>query len=131
MGTTIGVDALASTVAKLLDEYGTLAKKVTNQAGQKAAQKGAKTLRATSPKGGKAGKAGTYAKGWTVQTFGGVSGNLYVIGNPSQGQLSHLLENGHALRQGGRSPAITHIAPVEQQAIKEFEENVRKGLSSV
>ena len=128
---TIGVDALASTVAKLLTEFETLTVKATNEAGKKAADHGAKTLRSTSPKGGKAGKAGTYARGWKVIAQGGTTGVVYIIGNPSQGQLSHLLEKGHALRQGGRSPAFTHIAPVEQQAIKEFEENIRRGIAAL
>ena len=36
-----------------------------------------------------------------------------VLYNKTDGALTHLLEHGHALRQGGRSPAIVHIQPVE------------------
>ena len=43
--------------------------------------------------------------------------------------LPHLLENGHAKRGGGRVPGKTHIAPVEQELIKQFEEQIEKAVS--
>lgn len=77
----------------------------------------AKKLKATSPKRPGSGK---YAKGWTFTEEKGrfrVGGKVH--GKSGTYQLAHLLEHGHALRGGGRSRAIEHIAPVEDWAIKE------------
>ena len=126
MGVTIGVDALSSTIQGYLKELETKADKALDLAGKMASEKGAQTLKGTSPKGHKGGKNGKYARGWRVKAEGGAAGHLYIIHNATDYQLSHLLEKGHALRQGGRSPAIVHIKPVEQAAIKDFEEAIRR-----
>lgn len=126
MGVTISVDALSSTIQGYLKELGDKADKALDLAGKMTAEQAVQTLKATSPKGGKAGKTGKYARGWRVKAEGGVAGHLYIIHNGTDYQLTHLLEKGHALRQGGRSPAIVHIKPVEQTAIKEFEEAIRR-----
>lgn len=127
MGVTISVDALSSTIQGYLKELGEKADKALDLAGKEASEHGAQTLKGTSPKRKKkGGKRGSYASGWRVKAEGGAAGHLYIIHNSTNYQLTHLLENGHALRQGGRSPAIVHIKPVEQSAIKEFEEAIRR-----
>ena len=46
-------------------------------------------------------------------------------------QLAHLLEHGHAKRNGGRTRAIPHIAPAEtigeEQLMKEIERMIKDG----
>lgn len=61
---------------------------------------------------------GNYHKGWTREREKGRMKVGYTIYNKVSG-LPHLLENGHALRNGGRSRPIVHIAPVEEWAIEE------------
>ena len=137
MGVTIGVDALSSTIQGYLKELAEKSDKALDDAGRIASEKGVQTLKATSPKlgaktynrtnkKGKRRRPGKYAKGWRVKAEGGAAGHLYIIHNATDYQLTHLLEKGHALRQGGRSPAIVHIQPVEQAAIKDFEEAIRR-----
>ena len=76
-----------------------------------------KELKSTSPK-----KTGGYAKGWARKKVG----TAQVVHNSTNYQLTHLLENGHANRDGGRTPGRPHIAPAEQKAIDEFEKRVEK-----
>ena len=51
--------------------------------------------------------------------------NTWFVAN-GQYRLTHLLENGHALRNGGRSKAYKHIKFGEELAIKRMEE-IAKG----
>lgn len=91
----------------------------------KESQKTVTRLKKTSPQGTGV-KAGEYAKGWRktkpekVNRIGGVKVVIY----NTVYSLTHLLEKGHALRQGGRSPAIPHIAPAQE----EFDRNVMSVL---
>lgn len=138
----INVDQLAATIDECLKELANRADGAIEEAASFSAQKGAQTLKATSPKlasntynrtnrkGTKKRKPGKYAKGWRVKAEGGGAGHLYIIHNATDYQLTHLLEKGHALRQGGRSRAIVHIKPVEQDAIKDFEKLLRQFIES-
>lgn len=87
----------------------------------KEAQKTVTRLKKTSPVG-TGSESGEYARGWrkTKPEKTGRLGGVKVVIYNIVGQLTHLLENGHALRQGGRSPAIPHIAPAKE----EFERNI-------
>lgn len=66
-------------------------------------------LRNTSPV-----KTGSYAKGWKVGTR---RGSDYIVHNATDYQLTHLLENGHVIRNKkgtyGRAPAHKHIKPFD------------------
>ena len=50
------------------------------------------------------------------------------VWNEKHYQLTHLLEKGHALRDGGRSAAFPHIAPVEQKCEDELIRNIKKNI---
>ena len=43
-------------------------------------------------------------------------------------QLTHLLEHGHAMQQGGRSKAFTHIAPVAEKCEEKLMQRMIHGL---
>ena len=47
-------------------------------------------------------------------------GTTVEIKNTAKPSLTHLLENGHELRQGGFAPAIPHIRPAFEQAADEL-----------
>ena len=77
----------------------------------------------TSPRSGIARNI-KYYKGWAIKN--GVKTrtvqNKYtrVIWNKTNYQLTHLLEFGHATRNGGRTKAQPHIRPVEEKYGQEF-----------
>ena len=43
-------------------------------------------------------------------------------------QIAHLLEHGHAKRGGGRVAARPHIAPAEENGIRQLEEEIERGI---
>lgn len=81
---------------------------------EEVAKEAAKKLRQTSPGKGK------YHKGWAVENERGrLTCASIVYGKDGTYQLAHLLENGHLMRNGKRSRAIVHIAPVAEWANRE------------
>ena len=126
---TINAASLADAIDKILTEYAEGIQDDLTEVTNKVAQEGAKALRAASRSN--FGGTGKYAKGWTVEKAKGGSRQIVAeatIYNRHPG-LPHLLENGHAKRGGGRVPGKTHIAPVEQELIKQFEEQIEKAVS--
>lgn len=112
----VSLDNFADEMQKILDEYEGEVSKNLGEIVDKAGKKAAQLLRNTSPVNTKGQKPGAYAKGWKVETSGKSHRQLRhssTVYNKYPG-MPHLLENGHALRQGGRSPAIVHIEPVEE-----------------
>lgn len=84
-------------------------------------------LKQTSPKG----RRGEYCKGWAVKLQKKHKLKYEkVVWNKTNYQLTHLLEFGHATRNGGRTKAITHIKPVEEKYNLKFvdlvEEKIRR-----
>ena len=108
----------ADEISQALQEYTTEVEEGLEEAKEKAAKNGAKTLKVTSPKG----RTGKYAKGWRAKKVG----KAWVIHNATRYQIAHLLEKGHAKKGGGRVSGTAHIAPVEESTIKEYEKEVEK-----
>jgi bacteriophage HK97-gp10 putative tail-component len=70
---------------------------------------------------------GTYERSWKVKKKSKRGKPLYIIHNLEY-QLTHLLEHGHALRNGGRTRAFPHIAPAEERAIREYLDRVKGAI---
>ena len=73
-------------------------------------------------------RTGKYNKGWKVKKTVGNSFTHAKIYNSTSGQLTHLLENGHATRNGKRTKAFPHIAPVEEYVIDKVTKNIEKTI---
>lgn len=125
MGRKIPVDKLTQEVDKILSEYGSDVQGNLNTIVGQMSKKGAQTLRQQSKN--TFGGTGKYAKGWTSTVETGRVSAQGTIYNKSPG-LPHLLENGHALRGGGRTPGRPHIKPVEEALVREFESKVKSKL---
>jgi hypothetical protein len=75
-------------------------------------------LKQTSPK-----KTGGYRKGWRKK-----KGDNGVVLHNTKGQLTHLLEKGHAKADGGRVPKKVHIRPVEEYVIDELPRRIERAV---
>lgn len=114
------IKGITNEIAKILTEYSKDIEVGVSLAKDTVSNNTAKKLRLTSPKGSK----GRYAKGWTVSDVRGKK----VVHNKTDYQLTHLLEYGHVKVNGGRVDAKPHIRPAEEEAIKEFNEAIKKVL---
>lgn len=118
-------DRFAADVQKILSEYAGSVKENLDEVTKAVAKKGAQAIRRAAA--GAVGGSGKYARGWTSKVEVGRLGVSGVIYNKTPG-LPHLLEYGHANRGGGRTPGRPHIAPAEEQIVKEYEEEVKSKL---
>ena len=124
MGRTIPVDKLASEVMEGLEEYAELTADVLKKEIQEAGKLARRQISKTAPR-----KTGRYAKSWAVKKISETSNSLEVtVHSKNRYMLTHLLENGHAKRGGGRVAAIPHIAPAEEAAVQALERNIEREL---
>lgn len=125
--------SFSADVSKLLEGYIGDINDIVEQSANEAAEICTRQLRNTSPR--RAGRGQHYANGWTMKPIR--SGNLvsFTVYNRTKPQLTHLLENGHVVRNKkgtyGRAPAIKHIEPAEEAAIQKFELRVRARIRSL
>ena len=124
MGKKIQIDELADAVNEQLEEYSKLSATVVKTAVTKAGNSVKKDIGANAPR-----QTGKYAKSWRTKKTKETSTELEVtVYSPTRYMLAHLLEHGHAKRNGGRVRAIPHIAPAEQAAEVELLRDIERGL---
>lgn len=124
MSQTIRIDQLADTVMKGLQEYKDLATENLKADVQKAAKTVQQQIKETAPK-----KTGRYARSWVSRKTKETSDSIeYTVHSQNRYQLTHLLENGHAKRGGGRVAARVHIAPAEQAGIEQLTRDIERDL---
>jgi len=123
MTKTINIDQLAAEIAKGLREFsGEVVEKV-DISSERIGKEAVKMLKKTSPK-----DSGEYAKGWKMTTFKAKAQPDKRIIHNKNGQLTHLLENGHAKVNGGRVEGIPHIRPAEEMVIKQFVAEIEEAI---
>ena len=119
----ISPDRFAEALEKILKDYHEDVNKDINQLAKKFGQKGAKEVKSASGQFG-----GRYAGGCTSKYEEGRLSSMATIYNGKVPGLPHLLENGHAKRNGGRVAGRSHIAPVEKTLIDEFTKAVESAI---
>ncbi len=112
-------------IKSVLSEYSRdIQDEITNEA-IRIGKDSANELKHTSPI-----RSGRYRKGWTTNVEKGFSEVVVTVHNKKAYQLTHLLEKGHKLNKNGHLVGVVgakpHIYPVEQKAVKEFEEKVEQ-----
>lgn len=120
----VKIDQMAHVIMEGLQEYADLATDDMKAAVKKAGNEAKKDVHAGAPV-----RSGKYKKSWTVKTTKENSNSLELtVHSRNRYQLAHLLEFGHAKRNGGRTRAFPHIAPAEQRAAELLEKEVERAL---
>ena len=121
MKVKIDIDRLSDAVQEELKNWQKVTcNPVLNEAYKAGAEEGKKVLLRGGPYKERTGK---YTKDWDVTQRNTRAGKItdtewYSVHNKKHYQLTHLLQNGHASRNGGRVKAYPHIDSAEEKAEK-------------
>ena len=124
MATKVSPADLRAAVDDILNDYFDDVAEASDIAVTKTAEEAVSKLKSAKP----GFKDKKYSKGWTKKI---VRHRLYseaIVYNKTQGHLTHLLEFGHALRNGGRADSFPHIAPVNDEVPDIFAEEFSAAL---
>ena len=124
MGRNVQIGDLADVIMETLEDYADLAAEDVKQAVREAGDTVRDEIRTHAPK-----DTGDYAKSWAVKKTKETSSSLMLtVHSKNRYQLAHLLEYGHAKRNGGRVEGKAHIAPAEEKGIRQLEEEIERSL---
>ncbi len=124
MSTKIQPTELAKTIDREFNEYVEMAAKDVKEVVKKVADDTKEEIQTNAPV-----KTGKYKKSWTVTKTKDTSLSMVMtVHSKTRYRLTHLLENGHAKRGGGRTRAFPHIAPAEAKAEQELIASVERSL---
>ncbi len=124
---TVTADNLANEIANILTEYkddlDDLVVDITDEVVKEARDE----LKIISP----VGETGEYRDGWTISVRQkGINFFSKAVWNKKHYRLTHLLEFGHATKNGGHTTAQPHVRPTEQKYkekfVDEFERRVKR-----
>lgn len=131
MSKTIKPEGLQKALSEYLENYVEDIQEDVEEATDIVTKEAKEELIQTSPRSGIARKT-KYYKGWAVKVGAKTRKKSYkytkVIWNKTNYQLTHLLEFGHATRNGGRTNAIPHIRPVEDKYGAKFADLLNKRI---
>lgn len=117
-------ESVSAQMKELLDEIDKDVQESTKRNIGTVSKEAVQKLKNTSPRA-----TGSYAKGWGVKREGDMD---VVVHNRTDYQLTHLLENGHVIRNKkgtyGRTSGIKHIAPVEEWAVDELPRRIMEDI---
>lgn len=121
------INDLANAIMDAMLEYTEEVEEAIPQIVDSTADAMVKEIRAAAPK-----RTGKYAKGWTVRSLGGRArskeGYTKLVCNPKWYSIAHLVEYGHAKRNGGRVSGKSHIRPACDKLLPEFERKIEEAV---
>ncbi|MGX7145079.1 HK97 gp10 family phage protein [Facklamia languida] len=124
MSSKIKIGQLADEIMQGLEEYANLANDVVKDVVQKSGRTVRDQIKQTAPI-----ETGAYKKSWTVKKEFESSNTLrVVVHSRNRYQLAHLLEHGHAKRNGGRVAGKPHILPAEEVGMRQLEQDIERAL---
>lgn len=119
---------LSKAVAAVLSEYEESVTETVQRVTNELAKDGLSKVKAASPVSGKSPKSSAYRSGWSKKVITNRLGASAIIYNGKYPGLVHLLEKGHALRNGGRSRAQPHVAPVQEWMSTELQKRIEEAI---
>jgi hypothetical protein len=126
MSKTVSIDQLADEIVNSVQDYTEPVKDAIEKETRSTARKMKREIKSNSPK-----ETGEYANGWSYSTSKKYGKIVITVYNKDKPQLTHLLENGHAIDGGtGRVEGIPHIGPAEKKYIAEYQKNINKILEN-
>lgn len=131
MNQRVTPDELTNAIMDVLEDFKNATDEVCEEAVSAAAKEAVNELRNVHVDGAeKYGSWDNYRKSWksrkkTKDKWYHAQATVY---NEKYYRLTHLLEKGHALPQGGRSKAYPHIAPIADKAEETLFRKVRDGI---
>lgn len=111
---------LAAEIAFELENFSKEVDDIVSEEIEAVGKEMAKELKEVSPK-----RTGGYAKGWRIKRE---SKHKIIVQNSKKPYLTHLLEHGHASRNGGRVRGVPHIKPVESKYKDKLAENIKRRI---
>lgn len=121
MAKGIPIDKLATEIEAELAKYSQEVAEQIKIDVQEVAKECVAEIKQKSPK-----RIGKYRRGWRKEVVYESDEDLrIVVHNKTSGQLTHLLEFGHAKVNGGRVDGRPHIGPAEQRAKKSLIEKAK------
>lgn len=125
MSQTIQPDSLVDAVEALIQQYGDETQIVLDECIEETAKEAKKQVKKFNS-GRK--KWEHYPKGWAVKIEHERLSTKATVHNKDYYRLTHLLEFGHATRNGGRTAAFPHIAEVNAFAQEDVLKRLREKL---
>lgn len=129
MSKTIKADKLQEELKDYLESYIEDIEDAVKETTDKLSKEAVKELKQKSPrrKGDKKRK-NPYWKGWSRKKQSKGRKYTMTLYNRTNYQLTHLLEYGHATKNGGQTKAIPHIKPIEEKYNQIYEETIEKAI---
>lgn len=130
MSNTIKADELQKALTDYLENYVEDIEEDVKDTVTEVAKEAKQELVQTSPRSGIARKT-KYYKSWAIRNGGRTRKKHYygkTVWNKTNYQLTHLLEFGHATRNGGRTNPQPHIRPVEEKYGTKFADLLEKKI---
>lgn len=128
------IPEFATVIGKILADYQDGVVLSVEEATKKVGQAGVRELKNTSRDiFGESDREKVYARGWGVELRTTRVGSQAIIWNKTNPGLVHLLENGHAVRRGGRTvgqyAGKAHVYDVNQKIQEEYIREVASAIS--
>jgi Mg2+ and Co2+ transporter CorA len=116
----VSVNQLADAITQAIREYTDDVIESIGRATDETSDKILREVKSLAP-----GK-GRYRAGFAKNNQSTPNNRRYVVWNKKFYRLVHLLEKGHATRDGGETRKFPHMGPAEQKHIPAYEEKVKR-----